>query len=166
MKKVLFAIALACVLGFFLFSNDLNFFASQETKLSPKKKKEIAKNNTPKMNINTDGFSSHSVKTATPEDRKIQKVLQDTFKLHQRFMEKCFIKHYERKLGDTQAGQIILRFKIIKSGKLKNIAIKQSDFKDDKFHDCLTEVISRVRIKLYNGKPQVVDFPILVTLPN
>src|SRR5690606_12515684 len=35
-----------------------------------------------------------------------KKQIYQTFKLHQRFIEKCFIKHYSRLEGQTQSGRV------------------------------------------------------------
>ncbi len=105
-----------------------------------------------------------SVKT-TPEP-KIQNLLTKTFKLHQPFMEKCFIKHYERKKGQTQSGHVLLSFYIEKTGRLSEVTLKKSDYQDADLHLCLKEVASRVQIKNYRDSRIRVDFPIEIKLPS
>lgn len=97
---------------------------------------------------------------------KVQALLQDTFRLHQRYMEKCFIKHYERKQGQTQSGVVWLEFNIEKTGNFSQIQIKKSDFVDPQFHQCITEVVSRVQLKFYDGDFEKIDFPVQINLPN
>lgn len=97
---------------------------------------------------------------------KIQALLQDNFRLHQRFMEKCFIKHYERKEGQTQSGVVWMEFNLEKNGNFSSIHVKKSDFQDPQFHQCIAEVVSRVQLKYYEGEFMKIDFPIQVTLPH
>lgn len=109
--------------------------------------------------LNTESKKENSQKN------EIQKQLHKTFKLHKRFIEKCFIKHYERQKGKTQSGTILLTFEINKKGRLQAIAIKKSLYQDQKFHQCIKEVSSRVRLK---KKPQdliKVEFPLQINLP-
>ena len=104
-------------------------------------------------------------KPSHTEDARTQKLLRETFKLHQRFIEKCFIKHYERSLGKTHSGRIMMSFKVNSKERLEEISIKESQFKDPIFHDCLKEVVSRVRLKKYSSHSKIIDFPIQVSLP-
>ena len=95
-----------------------------------------------------------------------QTILRDTFRLHQRFLEKCFIKHYQRKEGLTQDGQILIGFAIRKNGKLDEIEIKKSPYDDDELNSCIKEVVSRIRIRHYKGESTLVEFPIRFSLPH
>lgn len=96
---------------------------------------------------------------------KEQSLLAETFRLHQRFIEKCFIKHYERKKGQTQSGVLMVHFDVSKKGKLSNVEIKNSQFKDPDFDSCVADVVERVKIRYYAGESKRVQFPIQVTLP-
>lgn len=98
-------------------------------------------------------------------DPELQKRLQETFKLHQRFVEKCFIKHYERVKGQTQSGQVVMQFKIVQKGQINDISVQRSDYKDEDFHSCLVEVVSRVQLKYFDSQPVTVNFPIELKLP-
>ena len=89
-------------------------------------------------------------KTQSPQNSKLQTLLTKTFLLHYRFMQKCFIKHYERKKGNTQSGQVLLSFYLQENGSLSEITIKKSHYKDHKLHLCLQEVASRLRFS-YKG---------------
>ena len=99
-------------------------------------------------------------------DSKFQNLLTKTFEFHQRFMKKCFIKHYERKKGQTQSGHILLSFYVEKTGQLSEVTLKKSDYQDSKLHLCLQEVASRVRIKNYRGHKTRVNFPVEMKLPS
>ena len=91
--------------------------------------------------------------------------IYQTFKLHQRFIEKCFIKHYSRQNGQTQSGKVWVVFNVFKKGKLESPQIDKSDFSDKLFHDCLKEVVSRVQMKNYKGPTMQIKFPINIELP-
>ncbi|MCB0378175.1 MAG: hypothetical protein KDD33_06760 [Bdellovibrionales bacterium] len=94
-----------------------------------------------------------------------QKQIHQTFGLHQRFIEKCFIKHYSRTLGKTKSGQVWLRFQVTSKGDLLGPTIKKSDYKDEEFHNCLKEVVSRIQLKNYQGPEMMVEFPLNIELP-
>ncbi len=99
------------------------------------------------------------------ETAEFQNQLKNTFRLHQRFLERCFIKHYERKSGKTNGGDLLLRFTVDEKGALTEIKIIQSDIEDDKYHSCIREVVSRIRIRYYDKKVRTVNFPIQIRLP-
>jgi TonB family protein len=99
------------------------------------------------------------------EKSKEQDLLRDTFKLHQRFMEKCFIQHLERHQGESKDGQILLRFTIQKNGRLRDIKIVKSAYADQDLHRCLLEVVERVRIKKDFKRPTTTEFPLQFKLP-
>jgi hypothetical protein len=113
--------------------------------------------------LNTNDESKYNKGTL---NTKLQHSLKKTFKLHQRFLEKCFIKHYERSSGKTQSGTILLDFNIDKKGHLNSLKIKQSDYKDDSFHQCILDVISRIQMNRQSSEVFNVEFPIEVSLPN
>ncbi len=94
-----------------------------------------------------------------------QKLLQETLSLHQRFLEKCFIQHFERLKGQTQAGQILMKFVIQKDGRLRDVNIKKSPYRDKAFHQCLIAVMKRVRIKKVFDQDTPVEFPLQISIP-
>ena len=95
-----------------------------------------------------------------------ERQIHQTFKLHQRFVEKCFIKHYSRANGQTRSGKVWIRFMVGKAGRLQQPTVRKSDYKDEAFHSCLLEVVSRVRLKSYKGPQVQVEFPIDIQLPH
>lgn len=103
--------------------------------------------------------------TPNPDD-EFQTLLAETLKLHQRFLEKCFIKLYEKKNGTLLGGQVNTRFQISTKGQVQNVNIVQSDFNDNAFNTCVKEVISRVQFKGYKEGARTVDFPIQINIPN
>ena len=94
-----------------------------------------------------------------------EKQIHQTFRLHQRFVEKCFIKHYSRTKGQTQSGKVWIRFRVSKSGQLLQPKVRKSDYKDEDFHTCLLEVVSRVQLKNDSGEEVQIEFPIDIQLP-
>jgi len=84
----------------------------------------------------------------------------------QKFFEKCFIAHYQRASGKTQGGRILVQYRVVKSGKIKEPSVKKSDYSDDNFHNCLEEVFRRIRIKNYSGPEATLEFPIDINLPD
>ncbi len=102
--------------------------------------------------------------TALPEADNKKQICQ-TFKLHQRFIEKCFIKHYSRLEGQTQSGRVWVVFNVTPQGQLSNPEIDKSDYSDAEFHNCLKEVIKRVQLKGYQGPEMQIKFPINIELP-
>ena len=101
-----------------------------------------------------------------PTDKsKLQELLTKTFGFHEHFIKKCFIKHYERKKGQTQNGHVHLSFYIEQTGTLSEVTLKKSDYQDKDLHLCLQEVASRVQIKNYDGHRIRVSFPIKIKLP-
>ncbi len=103
--------------------------------------------------------------TAQPST-DFQDLIGNTLKLHQRFLEKCFIKLYEKQHGQIQAGQVRTRFKINRKGHIDQVEILDSAFKDESFKSCVQEVISRVQFKNYQDGVRTVEFPIEIQLPN
>jgi|GEM_PF-2972529 len=106
------------------------------------------------------------------EPKKAEKIaginelqIHKNFRLHQKFIEKCFIAYYSSVSGKTKSGKVWLRFKIKKAGKVDSPAVSRSDYKDEKFHNCLENVVSRVKIKGYKGPVAQVEFPIDIQLP-
>lgn len=97
---------------------------------------------------------------------KHNKQIHQTFKLHQRFIEKCFIKHYTKVSGQTQSGKIWVHFSVTRKGQLKKIKITKSAYSDKDFHFCLKEVVSRIQLKNYKGPALQIEFPINITVPN
>lgn len=109
-----------------------------------------------------------SVRAENPEqtpNATNKKQIYQTFKLHQRFIEKCFIKHYSRKEGQTSSGKVWVRFTVTKKGSLEDPSIHKSDYSDQEFHRCLKEVVSRVQLKNYSGPSMQIKFPINIELP-
>ncbi len=98
-------------------------------------------------------------------NEKFQTTLHETMRLHQRFLEKCFIKLYERQEGGVTPGRILVRFTLGAKGRLTNVNIRESDFTDQDFHLCVTEVISRVHFKRYKGQQRTIDLPLQIRLP-
>ncbi len=109
---------------------------------------------------------SKKIKPETTHESRLQKLLTKIFGFHDRFIKKCFIKHYERKKGQTRSGLVFLSFFIEKTGQLSEVTLKKSDYHDPKFHLCLKEVTSRVQIKNYKGHKIRVDFPLEIKLPS
>ncbi len=107
---------------------------------------------------------SNSSKDAK-EQSEFQAQLKNTFRLHQRFLERCFIKYYERKKGKIKKGQIVLKFFVNAQGFVKNVEIIKSKIDDEKYQSCVKEVASRVRIKYFDKNPRFVEFPIETSLP-
>ena len=99
-----------------------------------------------------------------PEALNKRQIYQ-TFKLHQRFIEKCFIKHYARLEGRTRSGKVWIAFNVSTSGRLESPQIDKSDYSDAQFHNCLKEVVSRVQLKNYSGPSMQIKFPINIELP-
>lgn len=99
------------------------------------------------------------------EQSEFQTQLKNTFRLHQRFLERCFIKYYERKKGKIQKGQVVLKFFVNPQGFVKNVEVLKSKIDDNKYQDCIKEVASRVRLKYFDKKPRFVEFPIETSLP-
>ena len=143
-------------------SATVDFFSNNKKALGP----EITSNPGPVIShlddFNLPSKSQASLKKFDPE---FQKRLKETFKLHQRFIEKCFIKHYDRVRGKTQTGRVLIQFQVHLKGKIKDIEIMGSDYKDDDFHKCLVEVVSRVQLKYFEGPTMTVNFPIKLQLP-
>ncbi len=102
---------------------------------------------------------------ATPTSPDFQNLITSTMNLHQRFLEKCFIKLYEKQKGSIAAGVVNTRFQINKKGHVASVQIIASDFQDQDFKSCVQEVISRVQFKGYREEPRTVDFPIQIQLP-
>lgn len=94
-----------------------------------------------------------------------EKQIHQNFKLHQKFIEKCFIAHYSSAAGKTKSGKVWLKFKIGKKGKILEPNVSRSDYVDEKFHNCLENVVSRVQINGYNGPLAQVEFPINIKIP-
>lgn len=109
-------------------------------------------------------ITKEETSTAIPEADNKKQIYQ-TFKLHQRFIEKCFIKHYARLEGQTQSGKVWVAFNVNPQGNLTNPEIDKSDYSDSEFHDCLKEVIKRVQLKGYQGPEMQIKFPINIELP-
>lgn len=127
---------------------------------------KIASESKPQLtNLDIEKMPDKKLNEFYQKDQELQKNLRQTFKLHQRFMEKCFIKHYERRQGDTKSGTIMVSFQLLGNGRISDTKVKSSDFKDDEFHRCIIEVVSRARLKYYQGESKTVDFPIQVHLP-
>ncbi len=99
------------------------------------------------------------------EDSLLQNQMDQTFKLHQRFLEKCYIKYYEKTGGQTQEVTALFRFAITPRGRTDEIQLLQSTASDEAFQNCLSEVISRVRFKNYQGARRVVEFPFKFSPP-
>jgi TonB family protein len=102
---------------------------------------------------------------ARPSD-EFQSLVENTLKLHQRFLEKCLIKLYEKKQGQLQGGEVQTRFTINKKGRIADVRVVESEFDDRDFHLCVEEVLSRVQFKAYKGPERTVDFPIRIELPH
>lgn len=123
----------------------------------------IPKNKTLKSSLPV--LSTPSSQENERELSDFQTQLKNTFRLHQRFLERCFIKYYERKKGVTKNGKVLIRFSINPQGSIENVKIVESEMNDKKYHSCIKDVVSRVRIKYYDKKARIVDFPIQMTLP-
>ncbi len=102
--------------------------------------------------------------TAQPS-ADFQDLIGNTLKLHQRFLEKCFIKLYEKRNGKIQAGDVRTRFKINGKGHIDQVEILNTAFDDESFNSCVREVISRVQFKNYQEGVRTVEFPIEIQLP-
>jgi hypothetical protein len=95
-------------------------------------------------------------------DLNLQKRIQETMKLHRRFLEKCFIKFFEKENKIYESGTITSRFTLSRQGRLKDVSITNSDFDDEALKACVQEVLSRVRFKNYRGEDKTVLFPITI----
>lgn len=144
-------------------SNNVHFFVEgKEQKGEVIQKGAIAQ----MTHLPLDGIQmEHPGQAQTTTTSIDEKQIHQTFKLHQRFVEKCFIKHYSRSNGQTRSGKVWIRFMVGKSGRLRQSQVKRSDYKDGAFHNCLLEVVSRVRLKNYSGPQVQVEFPIDIQLP-
>ena len=122
-----------------------------------------------KMTLTGQTFQQNSGATNIPDlgvPLEFQQLLTETIKLHQRFIEKCIIKLYERKKGNLEKGTVHTRFTLNKKGRIENASVTESPYQDPIFIDCIEEVISRVRFKGYKGQSKTVNFPIEIQLPN
>lgn len=113
----------------------------------------------------TTTFNSSGETVIEKKDPQFQILLEKTMTGHQRFLERCFIKLYESSSGQITGGRILVRFMLNKKGRMDKVSIKESRFEDQKFNECIEEVISRVRFKRYEGKERTVDLPIEIQLP-
>lgn len=108
---------------------------------------------------------SHTIAESNLQKSHEHNLLKETLSLHQRFLEKCFIQHFERLKGQTQAGQVLMKFVIQKDGSLRNVSIKKSPYRDNSLHQCLIAVMKRVRIKKVFDRDTPVEFPLQISLP-
>lgn len=110
-------------------------------------------------------LEASSIESQSTEDKELNQILARTFKGHQRFIEKCFIKYYEKNQGQAISGKVLLSFYINKRGILEKIKVVDSPYSDKSFQDCLIEVASRVQVKSAIARGLEVRFPVEIRLP-
>ncbi len=99
-------------------------------------------------------------KVFNEEELKIKKNLD----LYRKFMEKCFLKYYERQNGQVQSADFLVHFFTTKSGQLSEIEFIDDPYNDQSLTQCLREVLQRVKLKQKDQVLKVI-FPIEVTWP-
>ncbi|PIP79914.1 MAG: hypothetical protein COW84_08065 [Gammaproteobacteria bacterium CG22_combo_CG10-13_8_21_14_all_40_8] len=131
----------------------------------PKKIPQLSGNEANSESVPISSSPSHFNSETRLQKSQEQNLLRETISLHQRFLEKCFIQHFERLKGQTQQGQVLMKFVIQKDGRLRDVSIKKSPYADKDFHKCLMAVMKRVRIKKVFERDTPVEFPIQISLP-
>ena len=185
-----FLILMTTLLGVFIFySKNLNFFAPRPKPFVEKTQKKSPQSSLgsvkPQPQVFREGPKAPERELQTPptpplsgsknsqnwqpkplkKNKTFEKLLKKTLSGHQRFLEKCFIKFYEKKGGDLQGGQLLTRVHLNEKGHLENIKILQSPYQQKAFHDCVKEVLSRVQFPKGQVTPHSFDLPIEIKLP-
>ncbi len=150
---ILFAVTLALILI-------LNYLNDSNSPLSEQEKKTAESFLIKKNEIDLRQNAETDQPFFTEQEIQIKKNLD----LYRKFMEKCFIKHYESKQGKTQNGTLLVEFTVQKMGRLENIVFVEDPYQDQELTQCLTQVLNRVKIKKGIDKTKVL-FPIEMKLP-
>ncbi len=83
-----------------------------------------------------------------------------------RFIQRCYIKYFNRNKGQVKLGQVTLGFIIEPSGRVNAANIVNSEIEDKKYQSCLLRVIERARFKSFEAQPIEVEYPIQMALQN
>lgn len=154
------------LIGFILFGVVVLFFLSQQL--------ESFSLNTP-LPSKTDPKDSALIQQARKQEldltpsqswtsdeghEELQKQLEKTLSLHTRFLEKCYIRLLDQASGQVDPGTVLVQVQITAKGQMKDPVILDSPYQSSPFHECVSEVLSRVKIKFYQGGPRKTQIPL------
>lgn len=105
--------------------------------------------------------TAESESSAEISNEYIQRVLDR----QRRFFSSCFLKYFERKQGQVQAGLVVFHVVIENSGRVRTAEVLESDIQDEGFTSCLQSVLERSRLRPFEGPTLHVEYPIELRAP-
>lgn len=81
------------------------------------------------------------------------------------FFQRCYLSFINRARTRSEtkatAGNVVVSFNVQPNGRVVDVMVRRSDFKDEILNRCVTEVVERTRFKRFSGTiVPVLEFPI------
>lgn len=78
----------------------------------------------------------------------------------QNYLRRCYENHLRSNTTSTSKGTIVVEFMILPFGEIRDVEIKDSNFKDKTFENCIQTVFLRTQVKKFNGEKFLITFPL------
>ena len=78
----------------------------------------------------------------------------------QNFLRRCFENHLRTNPNSTEKGTIVVEFMVLPFGEIRDVEIKDSNFNDKTFENCIQTVFLRTQVKKFQGEKFLITFPL------
>ena len=78
----------------------------------------------------------------------------------QGYLRRCFENHLRSHPDPVDKGTLVVEFMVLPFGEIRDVEIKDSNFKDPTFENCIQTVFLRTQVKKFTGDKFLITFPL------
>ncbi len=88
------------------------------------------------------------------------KYLNQVLSQQQIYFTRCYENHLRENAQTSEVGTMLIEFMVLPHGEIRDVIIKESDFSDKVFENCIKTVFSRTQVKKFNSEKFLITYPL------
>ncbi len=100
---------------------------------------------------------SHPINQKELKTELTQNTIDKVFLAKQKAFQECYENFLRKSPGSK--GQVVLTFKLLNSGSVKETRVESANLEDQGLHQCLIDVVNRTQFKPFKGASFITRFP-------
>ncbi len=88
------------------------------------------------------------------------KYLNQVLSQQQIYFTRCFENHLRENADSVSSGNILVEFMVLPHGEIRDVVIKESNFQNRTFENCIKTVFARTQLKKFSGEKFLILYPL------
>lgn len=88
------------------------------------------------------------------------KYLNQVLSQQQIYFTRCYENHLRENTDNISSGNMLVEFMVLPHGEIRDVVIKESNFQNKTFENCIKTVFARTQLKKFNGDKFLILYPL------